>query len=1042
MIKRLPSVFLVALMLLLGSVPSIAGVVSGDLTKWAPVTVDFTGPTANETDQSPNPFLDYRLTVVFNGPNGEVHQVPGFFAGDGNGGSQGSVWRVRFAADQTGQWRYQATMSSGNNIAINTDTTAGTAVALDGANGEFFINAQSSEAPGFLAHGRLEYVGEHYLKFRDGPYWLKAGTDSPENFLGYVGIDGTVDQNADQFLHDFATHRSDARSDDPLFTNGSTGADSLGITGALNYLSDQGVNSIYFLPMNLGGDGQETFPFVGGTKTSFNKTHYDISKLYQWNLVLAHAQRRGIALNIQLSETEIDNERWLDNGELGVERKLFFRELIARFGYLLAAKWNLGEENDYPVSELRTHASYIAELDWTNKPIAVHTQINNFRDYEQLVGDGLFSATSIQYDPERANEFVETWRQRSTNSGRPWVIDMDENTGGLSSSNADTRRKQILYDVFFSGGNLEWYFGLHPLPLGGDTTAGDFRLREAMWTTMRHARNFIESQLPFWRMQPADNLVSGEAQSFFGGAEVFAAAGEIYAIYFPNASGNAVLDLTDASGSFSVQWFNPRSGVFAGETTNIVGSARVALGSPPSNQNDDWVVLVKSHNAPALPDFGVGDSPVVDQEPLADPETVVVPETDVDPETPVETDPAVDAEVAVDAEPSVDTDVVPESVIEMETDIATGGESDPLAEAEVDAITDSTSATADSDSEVTADSTEGSDPLQADDQPLADDQPNEPPAFQPVGELPPAVPGSLYSFSVLATDAEGVAPIITADTLPPGMTIRSVDNGVVDIDWQVPNELTQPATFELIAIDVADNNLRTTLSVTIQLDTAAPESESEPATPASIGDDLPPIILGAQDVRIGVGQTLRRTIIPVDPEGIVASLRLNTNLTGIEFLDNGSGGRDLIWTPEAKDIGVHELNFVATDSGRTPHVVSQSMTVEVVNDLTADELDLALSTGTENYAPVFVPVADRTATQGDTVNIVVRPIDPNGVAPILHVNTPPEGASFNDNGDGSRTFSWQIPNDITGNVLIQFIATDNEDLNITVDQTILIEVQP
>jgi hypothetical protein len=54
-------------------------VVSGTLTAWHPVTVDFAGPSARETDSAPNPFLDYRLQVAFTGPSGQVYNVPGFF---------------------------------------------------------------------------------------------------------------------------------------------------------------------------------------------------------------------------------------------------------------------------------------------------------------------------------------------------------------------------------------------------------------------------------------------------------------------------------------------------------------------------------------------------------------------------------------------------------------------------------------------------------------------------------------------------------------------------------------------------------------------------------------------------------------------------------------------------------------------------------------------------------------------------------------------------------------------------------------------------
>jgi len=52
--------------------------------------------------------------------------------------------------------------------------------------------------------------------------------------------------------------------------------------------------------MNLGGDGYDTHPFLAPERTPYFKTHFDISKLHQWNQVLDHAQNRGIALNVVL----------------------------------------------------------------------------------------------------------------------------------------------------------------------------------------------------------------------------------------------------------------------------------------------------------------------------------------------------------------------------------------------------------------------------------------------------------------------------------------------------------------------------------------------------------------------------------------------------------------------------------------------------------------------------------------------------------------------------------------------------------------------
>jgi len=207
--------------------------------------------------------------------------------------------------------------------------------------------------------------------------------------------------------------------------------------------------------------------------------------------------------------------------------------------------------------------------------------------------------------------------------------------------------------------------------------------------------------------------------------------------------------------------------------------------------------------------------------------------------------------------------------------------------------------------------------------------------------------------------------------------------------------------------------------------------------------DLSPIIFGVQDTRITVGQSLRKTIIPVDPEGLVASLRLDSDVRGIELIDNGNGSRDLVWTPNESDIGTHTLSFVATDSGKTPHVVKQLMQLEVLaNSADTDtELPTALSDN-GNFKPIFVPVSDQVVRQGNTIEFVVNPIDPDGTPPILHVSSPPESATFRDNGDGSRTFSWNVPENVEGEVQLKFIAFDNDDFSMIVEQEVMLKVLP
>lgn len=799
---------LLALTLISVTTLAAAADIQGRLAKWHPVQLDFSGPLAAETDNSPNPFLDYRLTVEFTGPSGAVTRVPGFFAGDGQGNGRGTVWRARFSADEVGLWQYKATLRAGTDIAINLDPQAGNSVQLQAASGSFSIDNSPSDASEFLRHGRLEYVGAHYLKFRDGPYWIKGGTDSPENLLGFAGIDGTFDQGGveNNFLHDFAAHRGDWRDGDPLFSHASTGADSRGLIGALNYLGDQGVNSVYFLPMNLGGDGQETYPFVGAQKTRFNKTHYDISKLYQWNQVLNHAQEQGVALNIVLSETEPENEQWLDDGALGVERKLFFRELVARFGYLLAVKWNLGEENDYPRVELDKHSDYLQAIDWSGKPIAVHTHINQFYRYGEIVGDPRYQATSIQYDPQFAGQFVEQWRRNSANTGHPWVIDMDENTDGLAPADVDDRRKQILYDVLFSGGNLEWYFGYSPLPLGGDVTAGDFRQREVMWRQMRYAREMMETHLPFWRMQPDDALVENESDAY-GGAEVFALTGEVYAVYLPSANGNESLDLSDATGSFQQRWFDPRSGQWFDGNNALQGSAKRRIGTPPSRQGDDWVVLFTR----------TGQSSVEQLEPsqAEAPRFLSVPSPDV----------TVGEQFAItltasDTDgtfPSVTVGQIPPGMrirgpgngqLELSWTVPESAENPSLVELiAIDATDGSLRTTQTMQINITG---------VAVNVPVVNNDAISAPVFRPVPNLTVQV-GQQLSQRVIADDADGVPPSLIVLNAPDGSSLDDNGDGTRSFNWRPGQADVGTRTLTFIARDHDVPGLGDTLNVEVRV---------------------------------------------------------------------------------------------------------------------------------------------------------------------------------------------------------------------------------
>jgi hypothetical protein len=371
------------------AISGMNGVVSGELEQWHAVTLSFAGPEASEFGR-PNPFLDYRMTITFIKDQAR-YVVPGYYAADGNAGQTGAaagyVWRACFLPPEPGRWTYVASFEMGWNIAVDPNVE-GTPLAFHGQKGSFEVGPTDKTGRDFRAQGLLRYVGQRYLQFaQTKSYFLKGGADSPENFLAYADFDGTYDTGGltrpgeaagGKFLHHYQPHVQDWQQGDPTWKNGK----GKGIIGALNYLASKGMNSVYFLTYNVdGGDGKDVWPWVDPN----DKRHFDCSKLDQWEIVFSHMDRLGLMLHVVMQETE--NDQALDKGELGLLRKLYYRELIARFAHHPALVWNLGEENSNTDAQRKAFCAYIHSLDPYDHPIVCHTFPGKYDEvYEPLLG--------------------------------------------------------------------------------------------------------------------------------------------------------------------------------------------------------------------------------------------------------------------------------------------------------------------------------------------------------------------------------------------------------------------------------------------------------------------------------------------------------------------------------------------------------------------------------------------------------------------------------------------------------------------------------
>ena len=123
-----------------------------------------------------------------------------------------------------------------------------------------------------------------------------------------------------------------------------------------------------------------------------------------------------------------------------------------------------------------------------------------------------------------------------------------------------------------------------------------------VWSSNRGFSTFVTRYLPFTEMRHHDELTPRDDDF------VFAKPGEVYAVYLPDG-GTTELDLTDASGSFEIKWYDPRFGgeLRDGTVRRVSGGGTVALGGAPSEPGRDWTVLVRRTGARPSSDASAND---------------------------------------------------------------------------------------------------------------------------------------------------------------------------------------------------------------------------------------------------------------------------------------------------------------------------------------------------------------------------------------------------------------------------------------------------
>jgi hypothetical protein len=289
-----------------------------------------------------------------------------------------------------------------------------------------------------------------------------------------------------------------------------------------------------------------------------------VARLEQWRELAEYMQTKGVVTYLVLED---------DNAWQGYDHARYYREMIARFGYLPGLIFNFNEEynENYKLPQALEYMQQLADLDPYDHPRGIHnvnTPTDAYIDAPQIDFTSIQTGSPGGRDPgalshnQRAVDWIEACRSRGR---RVLMVGFDEGR--------PEEDRRAWWSAYLAGGVWE----AHVLPPYDRPMSA----WERVWTELGGTRAFMES-LPFWEMMPANDVVQS------GKAFCLAKRGEAYALYLPEG-GEVVVDLPAAQ-DFAVSWWNPdqgRAGKFTHESRVHGGPQKLV--APASG---DWAARI------------------------------------------------------------------------------------------------------------------------------------------------------------------------------------------------------------------------------------------------------------------------------------------------------------------------------------------------------------------------------------------------------------------------------------------------------------------
>jgi hypothetical protein len=186
------------------------------------------------------------------------------------------------------------------------------------------------------------------------------------------------------------------------------------------------------------------------------------------------------------------------------------------------------------------------------------------------------------------------------------------------------------------------------------------------------------------------------------------------------------------------------------------------------------------------------------------------------------------------------------------------------------------------------------------------------------------------------------------------------------------------------------------------------------------------------DINVNAGQLVEVRVVPSDTSGSVPGVYASNLPNGATFNDNLDGTRTFSWLTSSADTGATVVNFIATSAESADDTAMQSLTINVSSDSNVN-----MPSSGDGSADFFIePLADQQTVVENAMLLRVIPRRTDGQVASLTYSPMFANSSFNDNGDGTRTFVFRPEVGQEGVYDVSFVASAPNDPSDTVTRTI------